>query len=229
MATVHDKENMKYKGLIDHHTGQILAAISRNFTVTFTPFLDYKQYMQRNAISQDHRSLLVIVYGFQRDGDEIGNYFSDSGLHLQHPANFEHSVPYKNPQYLLRPDSDLRLPISEISHFKPRKIPVDQVLRPQLSQVFDTATGPDIFSNVQLSCRLVTELKSWVPQVSYGGKLKNLMFNRYQRKAVAMMAEKESGKLENQEFPSLWVLRSAMDGRIRRVKCLRYSLVEVTS
>jgi SWI/SNF-related matrix-associated actin-dependent regulator of chromatin subfamily A3 len=211
IATLYDREHIKYRGLIDRHTGQILAAISRKFTVTFTPFLDHKQHMQQKAMNDC--MLLIMIYGFHRDGDEIGNAFSDGDLYLQHPANFDRSVPYQNPQYLLRPGSEIKLPTNEVFRFKSTKAPMDQALKPQLSQVFDTATGPNIFSEMRLSCRLVTELKSWVTKTAYGEQGVTLMFNRYQKKAVAMMMEKESGILDNQEFPSLWVLKTSGEER----------------
>lgn len=38
---------------------------------------------------------------------------------------------------------------------------------------------------------------------------------RYQRKALAMMLEKESGRIENTEFPSMWIPKVVQGGSTR--------------
>lgn len=63
--------------------------------------------------------------------------------------------------------------------------------------MFDAAQGPHRFSEVEASNRLSTTLKS------------------HQRKALAMMVEKESGKVKGNEFGSVWEFRNMENGRKR--------------
>ncbi|RFU32920.1 hypothetical protein B7463_g3424, partial [Scytalidium lignicola] len=133
LVAVYDDGSKAYRGSIDHHTGRILAALSHNFSITFVASLECKKSGRRNATSAVHPSLLVAIHGFQCDGDDIGKFLSDGGLNLQHPVVFDRSVPYNNPQYLLRPGSHLQLPMCEASNFRPKKASTDRSLKPQLS------------------------------------------------------------------------------------------------
>ena len=57
------------------------------------------------------RSLRVLVYGFSRDKAAIAKLLSDHGLFLQNPAvhEYDSSVKFSNPQYLVRPGQDMSL------------------------------------------------------------------------------------------------------------------------
>jgi hypothetical protein len=49
-----------------------------------------------------------------------------------------------------------------------------------------------------------------------------LTFSRYQKKALAMMVEKESGEIENPKFPPLWVAKVLNGGPKRLVSILHH-------
>src|SRR5436190_13655453 len=108
MVMVHHAETASYGGLLDHNTGKALATLSRNYLVTFKPFLDKKApTLKKNTLS-NCRSLQITLYGYRQDCDGVGTLLSENKLYLQQPSSFDTSAIYFNPQYLLRPGSEFK-------------------------------------------------------------------------------------------------------------------------
>jgi hypothetical protein len=106
------------------------------------------------------------VYGRRPDSEQVGGILAENGLHLQHPHEYDTSVDYINPQYLVRPGSRINIQQSANSAtaLKPAlaKDALGENIKNQILQVFDAADGPQMFQEVKSSPRLVISLKGWV-------------------------------------------------------------------
>jgi hypothetical protein len=158
---VHHAKTMKYGGLLDHGTGQALAALSRSYSITFEAFLDEKAPTLKKSTSNNCRSLRIILYGLRQDSDAVGTLLSENKLYLQQPNTFDSSAVYFNPQYLLRPGSEFKLTAQEDFQSSVREKQMVQAVRSQILRVFDAAVGPATFCEVQGSKRLTADLKSY--------------------------------------------------------------------
>jgi hypothetical protein len=161
MVMVHHTQTAKYGGLLDHGTGQALAALSRNYSVTFEAFLDKKAPTLKKSASNNCRSLQITLYGLRQDSDAVGILLSKNKLYLQDPNTFDSSAVYFNPHYLLRPGSEFKLLVEEDFQSSVRERQMAQAVRSQILRVFDAAVGPATFCEVQVSKRLTAELKSY--------------------------------------------------------------------
>lgn len=105
----------------------------------------------------------IVIYGLRKDMDAIGNFLSEGGFYLQHPMECDTRVPYVNPQYLLRPGSQMPKIQNMTSAATVRSTSVreslDETRTKQLLQVFDYAEGPTTFGEVKPSLRLRTQLQ----------------------------------------------------------------------
>jgi hypothetical protein len=94
----------------------------------------------------------------------IGGFLSDSEIFLQHPQNYDNSVPYDNPHYLVRPGYSLSTPEVLVRlRGSPKPSPIlseENPLKAQVLQVFDYAQGPQIYSEVSASSQISTPLKT---------------------------------------------------------------------
>jgi hypothetical protein len=161
MVMVYHTQTMKYGGLLDHDTSQALTALSLNYPITFKAYLDEKTSALKKSISNNCRSLQITLYGLRQDSDGIGTFLSENKLYLQQPSTFDYSAVYFNPQYLLRPGSEFKLAVQEDFQCSVREKQMAQAVRSQMLHVFDVAVGPATFSEVQVSKRLTTDLKSY--------------------------------------------------------------------
>lgn len=203
-ATVHYKDSMEYAGLLDHDTALALARLTQTQSVTLIatlPIQKMNRYTKSKSESTTNRRLQIVVYGFSQDGRSVGTLLSDAGIYLQRPQFYDTCVVYKNPHYLARPGCEIQVSDSNEpvqSTIIPKKDQWrDGATKNQVLKVFDAAQGPLHFSEIEASKRLCTTLKS------------------HQRKALAMMVEKESGKVEGNEFGSVWELRKMKNGQKR--------------
>ncbi|KAL4963434.1 SNF2 family N-terminal domain-containing protein [Aspergillus stella-maris] len=142
-------------------------------------------------------SLRLIVYGFMQQKDAIADVLAEGGLFLQHPGEweFDQSVKYVNPQYLLGPGQEMP-PLEELSIATccvtrgPRLAQVrgtlDESTVSKVQKIFDTSAPRGIVGEIEPSPRLVTQLK------------------RHQNEALVMMIEKEEGIYEKARFPTMW-------------------------
>src|SRR5271155_1922127 len=166
MAMVHHAQTEKYGGLLDHGTSQALAALSRNYSITFKAFLDQKAPTLKKSRSDNCRSLRITLYGLRQDSDAVGTLLSENKLYLQQPNTFDSSAVYFNPQYLLRPGSEFKWPDQEDFQSSVREKQMAQAVRSQILRVFDVAAGPATFCEVQVSKRLTADLKSYASRTA---------------------------------------------------------------
>ncbi|KAF4958479.1 hypothetical protein FGADI_2402 [Fusarium gaditjirri] len=143
----------------------------------------------RRCFGMDDQCASVLVYGALVDAENVGRILAEHKLWLQHPNNeltlFE---PYFNPQWLSPPGQEFQYHVSMGKLDIKEPVPFTEKDRSRISQLLDSATGPQEFSEPQCNDVLITELKP------------------YQKKALAMMVEKESGVFigDGAEFPALW-------------------------
>ena len=164
MVMVRHTQTAEYGGLLDHGTGQALAALSRNYSVTFEAFLDKKAPTLKKSASNNGRSLQITLYGLRQDSDAIGALLSENKLYLQQPNTSDSSAVYLNPQYLLRPGTEFKLLAEEDFQSSVRERQMAQAVKSQILRVFDAAVGPATFCEVQVSKRLTADLKSYANQ-----------------------------------------------------------------
>lgn len=161
VVMVHHAQTTKYGGLLDHDTGQALAALSRSYSIKFEAYLSEKASTLKKSISNDCYSLQITLYGLRRDSDAVGTLLSEKKLYLQQPNKFDSSAVYFNPQYLLRPGSEFKLQVQEDFQSSAREKQMVQAVRSEILRVFDAAVGPATFDEVQVSKRLTADLKSY--------------------------------------------------------------------
>jgi hypothetical protein len=160
MVTIHTAQSKKYVALLDHDTAQAIAVLSRKYSVTFTAALEALDPGPKKRVQKNHHTLRIIIYGLYKDSEAIGQLLSEHKLYLQQPSQFDSSVAYLNPQYLLRPGSEFKPSLQGGVQGSSRDHRMNQEAKSQVLRVFDTAAGPTSFSEVQVSSRLITVLKS---------------------------------------------------------------------
>jgi hypothetical protein len=160
MVTVYDTKSNRYGGLLDHITAQVIAVISREYSVTFTAALKTIGPGLKKCAQNRQHALRIIIYRLRGDGEAIGKLLSEKKLYLQQPDLFDSSIVYLNPHYLLRPGSELKPSSREDADGSSRNYKMTAIAKSQVLQVFDTASGPVSFCEVQVSSRLVEVLKS---------------------------------------------------------------------
>ncbi|KAF5712009.1 Helicase C-terminal [Fusarium mundagurra] len=131
----------------------------------------------------------VLVCGDIIHGEAVGRLLAEHKLWLQHPKHeltlFE---PYFNPQWLSPPGQEFQHDVGVSKSDIKETVPFSEKERSRVLQVLDSATGPQEFLEPQCNDILTTELKP------------------YQKKALAMMVEKELGLFmgDGAKFPTVW-------------------------
>jgi hypothetical protein len=161
--------------------------------------LEKKQQSHHNTHTG---TLECIVYGFEVDADEVGDFLSDNNLYLQHPSGCDPDAIYLNPQFLVSPGESMpTLQMLALIKADGAQNSADGVLKEkekvEVLQVFNHSQGPAVYSEVTSSASVKTPLKE------------------HQMKALAMMAEKEQGKLHDAQFGTLWDISKHNDGKLR--------------
>ena len=102
----------------------------------------------------------IIVYGQACNQYSIGDFLGKEGVFLQHPEHHDESVPYQNPQYLIRPGEVLKIPDDySVSTDAPEiRIPMSKLVDSVL-EVFKGAGTLEEFPPVNINTRLTTILK----------------------------------------------------------------------
>ncbi|KAL9122535.1 MAG: hypothetical protein Q9187_000917 [Circinaria calcarea] len=202
ITTVYFKDSSQYAGILDQSTAQVVKNLVQSFRVELSTTLISQgtEVVRRNAPKNHFDELCIVVYGFNNDSEAIGDLLSQNNTYLQHPRVYDRTVIYDNPQYLVKPGSKLEAPddlvsVSATALSTERKKAV--LTKDQIVQVFDNAHGPQIYCEVPVSERLETRLKS------------------HQKKALAMMLEKERGRIEGNEFGSMWDCGLMENGHLR--------------
>lgn len=151
-----------YAGLIDAPT---LSKLVQSFSVTLVATLTAPQRKEKKceSIPSNERTVHIVIYGLLREMDAVGNFLSDGGHYLQHPSEYDTRLDYVNPQYLVRPGSPMPrldgVAFTTVSKFSSCKEILDENVTNQLLHVFDSANGPNMFSEIRPSPRLRTCLQ----------------------------------------------------------------------
>ncbi|KAH0562185.1 hypothetical protein GP486_003119 [Trichoglossum hirsutum] len=189
----------KYAALVDSPT---LSKLIQDFAVTLAPtFIAPRKMEQKQQPRPREITVEIVIYGLRKDMDAVGDLLSDNCLYLQHPKECDPDTAYVNPQYWLRPGSQMPkvegITLATVSGSTSCKELLDEVHTNQLLQLFDCANGPTKFSEVGQSLRLRTDLQD------------------HQMKALAMMTEKEQGVVEGANFKTLWEATADLSGQMR--------------
>jgi hypothetical protein len=99
-----------------------------------------------------------MIYGLRDEGDAIGDFLARNGYFLQQPYDSNLSTTYYNPQYLIRPGSEFCASWGRSGQAPSYLSRLNEAAKSQVSRVLDSATGPTIFSEVQVSHKIKTEL-----------------------------------------------------------------------
>ncbi|KAJ5602045.1 SNF2 family N-terminal domain-containing protein [Penicillium lagena] len=153
-------------------------------------------------------SLRIVVYGNLMHGSTVAEILGKNDLFLQHPGKteFDNSVNYLNPQYLLPPDEGMP-PIEKlsVSHCCAGRLQSAtsntfwEDERANIYRVFDTAGAPNgTITTIEPSSRLLSKPK------------------RHQMEALVMMIEKEAGIYDRAQFPTMWKASHTPSEEIRK-------------
>ncbi|KAH8887853.1 hypothetical protein GQ53DRAFT_784087 [Thozetella sp. PMI_491] len=190
-----------------------LPRLVNEYAVTLTATICGKksQYLGtvRNMSFAKSCYIRIVVYGFLEQGHAVATTLANGDLFLQHPgeSEFDRSVKYFNPQYLLAPRQEMP-PLEKLSIYiccssrgsedasAPALLRGDE--RNQILKIFDTTYMPHgTLTMVEPSPRLVAKLK------------------RHQIEALTMMVEKEAGIHEYAQFPTIWKHFESPSGQAR--------------
>jgi len=152
VITIRDPESKSYGGLIAQNHFDPLRNLITETTVTLS------------ATLKSTTALEVLIYGCRAKAAEIGEMLLDHDCFLQQPDSFDDSMTYFNPQCLTRADDDDSMPTWE-----PDQAGLDTPLanlsavqKSKVVELLDSASGPAVFRDVQISEMLQTSLKQWV-------------------------------------------------------------------
>ena len=163
MIVVRRKETQEWLGLLDSDTGTALNHLLSRYSVHLVSFIPIVRWTDKDGYFMVNRSetyqVHTIIYGTSEELDSIGGILSDEGIFLQHPTYIDCHTTYENPQYLRRPGTDMEIPaaLSSNSYAKKFNLTTDR-----LEQLFESAQGPQTFSEVRVSPRLRSTLKRYV-------------------------------------------------------------------
>jgi hypothetical protein len=219
MVTVCHKRSRGRVGFLDLQVAKALGCACERFGTVLDAYIPTSESKVTDRKAAQHLStkVCIIVYGTLDHMDQVGKVLSDFEIYLQHPKHHDTSVPYNNPQYLLRPGGkptyrDHREPLLR-THRRSNILAEYDPLKEQIDQVFDSMQGPREFSRVSVSHRLSTTLKKFVTLSHMDRNSTNVL--SYQEKALSMMIEKESGMIEGNRFGSLWTVHTLPNGQTR--------------
>ncbi|KAF5533205.1 SNF2 family domain-containing protein [Fusarium phyllophilum] len=189
VISLHVDGSGKYIGRIESNA---IVDLVQDYQVTLAATLECPPVKKKKSADsfQTPKTLHIVIYGLRKDMNDIGDFLEDSELFLQHPTEYDTRLEYLNPQYLLRPGSTIPRADGATFQALANQHSSNQVMeekaKSEVHQVFDSASGPSTFTQVQPSPRLKTSLQE------------------HQKKALAMMVEMDRGLLDNTTFPSLW-------------------------
>ncbi|KAF8243891.1 hypothetical protein K440DRAFT_31423 [Wilcoxina mikolae CBS 423.85] len=182
---IHRKGTAKeYLGLMSAPAGKLLSQLSYKYSVHFEAFVPKLEKGPSSKCCPVH----VVVYGLTRDLDSLADDLHAGDMYLQHPRSYDQKVPYQNPQYLVRPGGTIEPvgPDDSESETDKKGCSTKREIQNLITDIFESAEGPEYFVSVEVSTRIKTTLKS------------------HQAKALSLMMEKESGRREGAQFGSTW-------------------------
>lgn len=96
------------------------------------------------------------MYGSGTRADAIGEMLLDHDHFLQQPDSFDESTTYINPQRLVQDDYDWEPSEAEQSV---RPATLSASIKSKVTELLDSASGPNVFRAVQVSEMLKTPLR----------------------------------------------------------------------
>lgn len=205
MTTVHSaykQSNSDYLGLLDHETASALGQIRQRHDFYIRAYIlhDCKSDSKNSGTTWGASiPIYIVLYSHPEDSELIGQALSENNIFLQHPQYIEDGALYRNPQYFIQPGGNY--PSIECTGAGPSSSwtePSNGCGTPKetgLDSIFESAQGPETYSTIEPSTRLITTLQP------------------HQQMGLAMMHEKESGNLQRNEFTALWIQTSTSNGR----------------
>jgi hypothetical protein len=142
----------------------LLVQLVQTFSVTLTATVEVAE-PRKKATTIRELPVSMVVYGYLKDRKTVGALLADKDLALQHPRDYDNSVEYNNPHYLVRPGSRMPNincnPSSSLT--KPVKNEVlDECEKSRLLRAFDSANGLGLHCRISPSPRLRSILKELV-------------------------------------------------------------------
>ncbi|PVI01811.1 hypothetical protein DM02DRAFT_671025 [Periconia macrospinosa] len=173
--------------LLDDATVQLCA------TLTWSSQPPSKPTRKSTVIMSHDFEVRIVILSTSNEKVRVGRILSNSDHFLQHPYVEEcGDLEYLNPHFLLRPGAAMPKLQKAVGFGQPLKAisgTLNEVNKHRIARIFDVAShdssrgiSPQIFT----SPRLRSELKP------------------HQLEAIAMMVEREGGRAECCQFPSLW-------------------------
>jgi hypothetical protein len=147
---IRDANSKEYAGYLNGEAVQLIGTLSHSYKTKLSA-----KFHPRGSIS-------VTIYGVRSEADMIGNFLSDNGYFLQQPSDFDESTTYYNPQYLIPPGSEFRALLHKNGLELTQSSQFNEKAKLQASQIIDSASGPTVFSDVQVSHRIKTDLLEYV-------------------------------------------------------------------
>ena len=177
MLRISFQKSHKYAGLLNSPT---LAALVKDKRVKLDAMLSARKKVYnpsskknkalkstelRYSVPAEH-DLRIVVYGLSTDRVALGNLLSDAGLYLQHPSTteYERSLEYVNPHYLLRPGDQMpsleHLSTSDRDASSQSEI-LDEVHTNRVMRIFDLVDDVQSLTTVTPSQRLRSTLDQY--------------------------------------------------------------------
>lgn len=184
-----------FLGFVASSTSKVLSEIRREFSVHFDAFVLRKD---PNGLQHGKDKLVhILLYGQREERNSIEWALSRGDIYLKHPLHYyDTSVEYDNPQYFSRPGEKIEIEIENPDAEKTQTKTISQLLD-EVCEIFETPGRVSHGSEVVVSSKLKTKLKE------------------HQKTALAMMLEKEAGKLEGNSFGCLWEVSRSQKGNMQ--------------
>ncbi|QYT04363.1 hypothetical protein H0G86_011272 [Trichoderma simmonsii] len=196
------EDTKRYAGIINNAT---LAKILREFTIKPDAKLVTSTNSKKKTSKKEVESfrspvdcpVRIVLYGLATNAYTIGGILGDAGIYFQHPSpsEYDSSMPYCNPHYLLRPGSQLPTLEEDSATRCDWKVESDLLNasnKGRFMRLFDEASEIILRTSIEPSSRLKSTLKE------------------HQISALAWLIEIEAGHIRDGS-PSLWEPLSGSD------------------
>lgn len=163
------QDTQRYAGIINNAT---LAKIFREFTIKADAKLVTPTNSRKTTSKKELKTfrspvdcpVRIVLYGLAIDQDIIGNILGDAGFYFQHPlpSEYDSSMQYCNPHYLLRPGSQLPTLEEDSATGCDRKVESDLLNasnKGRFMRLFDEASEIILRTSIEPSSRLKSTLK----------------------------------------------------------------------
>lgn len=143
---IRDSNSKDSAGYLNGEAAQLIVTLSHS----------YKRKLSAKFHPQG--SISVMIYGARDEAGMIGDFLNQNNYYLQQPFKLDESETYYNPQYLVPPGSEFRASWEKNGVELTQSSRLSEKAISQVSQIMDSASGPTIFSEVQVSSRIKTDL-----------------------------------------------------------------------